>query len=173
MDNAASSANKGADGPIGADMYLSFVYPLVDLIVTGPVSEESGKVLSITLQRSDGQKMRVLRCEDSNDQLSEYFKINLTLMFTALEDAMNWKHNLQRQTIASRPDVIPLTPLTFEERRKSSRSILGRPNAQNGPCLSADNSILSFLVLPTASSNPELAENVKIEIAKTLSALQH
>lgn len=176
VDHSASTASKGGtDGPLGADMFLSFVYPLVDLLVSGPVSEDGGKVFSITVQRRDGQKMRVLRCEDCNDQLTEYFKVNLTLMFTALEDAVSWKHNLQQQTIAMRPDVIPLAPLTFEEKRKSSRSILGRPSSssQNGPCLSADNSILSFLVLPTASNNPELAENVKIEIAKTLSALQH
>lgn len=176
--SASSSASKGGtDGPMGADMFLSFVYPLVDLLVSGPLSEDGGKVFSITVQRRDAQKMRVLRCEDCNDQLSEYFKVNLTLMFTALEDAMSWKHSLQQQTITSRPDVIPLAPLTSEEKRKSSsRSILlGRPStsSQNGPGLSSDNSILSFLVLPTASNNPELAENVKIEIAKTLSALQH
>ena len=151
-------------------MFLSFAYPLVGLLVTGPVSEDNGKLFNITLQRKDGQKMRVVRCEDSHDQMSEYFKVNLTLMFSNIEDAMTWKHNLQCQTIPACTDMVPLAPLTFE--RKSSRSILGRTSSQHNAS-SSDNSILSFLVLPTASANPELAENVKIEIAKTLSALQH
>lgn len=99
------------------DYYLSFVYPLADLFLTGPNSEENGKVFSISLSKSNAinpnnislnnssttstnssmnnasnaSKMRVIKREDENEQFVEYFKSGLSLLFHDQETAKFWR----------------------------------------------------------------------------------
>ncbi|RYH29744.1 hypothetical protein EON65_07470 [archaeon] len=152
------------------NMFLSFIYPLVDLYISGPHIEDNGKQFTIMLARIDGQKMRVLRREDDHGLFIEYKKNSLSLLFDSMDNALRWRHAIEQRIILRAPDALPSGFLTTEERKKAGRSMLpivGGKNADTSPVI--ENSILSSLVLPTSDVDPELAELIKIEIARTIS----
>ena len=158
------------------DHYLSFIYPLVDLYIVGPSPEEGGK-FSITLNRLDSQKMRTLKRDDEGELFSEYAKNGLSLLFDTMDNAMLWKNKLSSHILLQPLDVLPLAPLTAEERKKAMRStvigsVTGANTRREEMVLFEDNSILGSLVLPTSGCDPEETERIKIEIAKTLSTIR-
>ncbi len=154
------------------DMYLSFVYPLVDLYIAGPVQEDNGRSFSITLSRLDGQKMRVLKAEEEQEHLSEYLKNSLSLIFTRQEEAYHWKRQLDTQMLwnLDADELVEAGPLTVEERRKQGRSLMTMARGAEELVIPEMNSILGMLVLPTSGCKSEQTETIKIEIAKTLSS---
>jgi hypothetical protein len=59
------------------DGYLSYLYPLVDIVVTGPFTEDNGQA-SLTLTRKDGNNMRVIKRDEDSGTLT----YSLTVMPT-------------------------------------------------------------------------------------------
>jgi len=165
-------------GQLYADNFLSFIYPLAAIAVTGPFPEDNGKQFSINIMRSDGQKMRVLRREEERDRLSEYHKISLQLLFTSEDDAKYWIEllNVHKMNNPNPADVTPSAALTVEEKKRGSSrmSILNSMagNSRNINVEASENSILSTLIIPTSGCNPEVTEKIKIEIGKTLSSIR-
>eukprot|EP01036_Dinobryon_divergens_P026996 gene26996-35701_t len=159
-----------------SDNFLSFVYPLTAISVSGPTPEENGKQFSINITRNDGQKMRVLRREEERDRLSEYFKISLQLIFATSNDAEDFKDLLMKHSIleGKLTDVAPSAALTTEERKRTSRlSLMHMRSTGPADLLEAsENSILSTLIIPTSGCSPEDTEKIKIEIGKTLSSIR-
>lgn len=159
-----------------SDNFLSFVYPLTAITVTGPTPEDNGKQFSVNITRIDGQKMRVLRREEERDRLSKYLKISLQLIFAASNDAEDFKDLLMKHSISEGKltDVAPLAALTTEERKRSSRlSLMHMRSTGPADLLEAsENSILSTLIIPTSGCSPEETEKIKIEIGKTLSSIR-
>lgn len=175
INNSTTTAAAKAKLPGEAvldDMYMSFIYPLVGLYIAGPTAEEGGKFFSITLSRLDGQKMRVLKADEDQEHLSEYLKTNLSLIFAKAEDAQHWRRNLEDAMLwnIEEDEVVEAGPLTTEERRKQSRTIMAMARGAEEVIPPPDDSILGMLVLPTSGCKAEQTEMIKIEIAKTLSA---
>jgi hypothetical protein len=158
------------------DNFLSFVYPLSAITVTRPTPEDNGKQFSISMMRTDGQKMRVLRREEERDRLSEYLKISLQLIFTVASDAEEFKDLLIKHSIMEGKvsDRTPPAALTTEERKRTSRISLMqmRSTGQADLLEASENSILSTLIIPTSGCSPEDTEKIKIEIGKTLSSIR-
>jgi hypothetical protein len=166
-------------GQLCADNFLSFIYPLAAIVVTGPFAEDNGKQFSINIMRSDGQKMRVLRRDEERDRLSEYHKISLQLLFSSEDDAKFWMDLLNAHTMShpNPADVTPSAALTVEEKKRGSSRIsilnsMGGSMQKNINMEASENSILSTLIIPTSGCNPEITENIKIEIGKTLSSIR-
>lgn len=158
------------------DNFLSFVYPLVDVTVSGPTPEDNGKQFCISMTRNDGQKMRVLRREEERDRLSEYYKISLQLLFSSVEEADFFKDLLLEHTVSDpeQTDFVPFAPLTVEERKRNTTR-LSLMSIGRGPVdqpEASENSILSTLIIPTSGCDPEVTEKIKIEIGKTLSSIR-
>jgi hypothetical protein len=145
-----------------SDNYLSFVYPLVDIIVSGPVQEDTGKQFSINILRLDNNKMRVLKKDDESEVLSEYFKISLSLIFSSYDDAFYWKQLISNHSIHNPPNIFPTSPLSCEDKKRNK--LLST--------VQLEESILGTLIIPTSGCRPECVESDKIEIAKTLSSIQ-
>jgi len=99
--------------------YLSFLYPLVDVTVSGPHPEEHGQYYSLTLRRMSAHagKLRCLRREEDHEILSEYYKHNLCWFFPTKQDALQWRIALEEHFIHSPQDCLPTKPLIIEEMK--------------------------------------------------------
>jgi hypothetical protein len=176
-----------SDEQLLQNTYLSFIYPLVDLTLSGPTTEENGKYYSITLARMDNAKMRCLKREDENDHFTEYLKNGLSLLFPTYQEAMQWRIAIEEHKIFQPEDCLPASALTMEERKKSrmvssssagntgntSGGGAGGGSGSNGSVdfLSGsplESSILTSLVLPTSGFAPDATENIKLEIAQAM-----
>ena len=99
--NSSSSASSGS-GTAGSNNHsnhvLGYLYPLVEVVVTGPHVEEGGAAAaaglggmvssggsggkhSLSIGRRDGKSMRVLKRDDESGRLVEHHKSMLTLIF--------------------------------------------------------------------------------------------
>lgn len=152
-----------------SELYLSFAYPLVDLVIHGPAAEDNGKLYYITIVRNDKEKMRAVRRDEDAEHLSIYMKKSLELIFNSYDTAKRWLEMIEKRTVHSPTDVILSGPLTTEEKKKGNSIIsIGKKNVVDDFLM--EGSILSQLVIPTSDvSDPEKSEMLKIEIAKTIS----
>ena len=157
-----SSGINDSSASLFAENFLSFVYPLVDLIVTGPIQEDGGKQFSINIVRLDNNKMRTLKKDDESETLSEYLKISLSLIFSSYDDAFRWKQLISNHTITNPPNILPSSPLSAEEKKRNKLM----------NTIQIEESILGTLIIPASGCKPENVEGIKIEIAKTLSTVQ-
>lgn len=157
---------------------LSYLYPLVDSVVTGPVEEKAlstGIVqYAVNLARKDAKSMRVLKRDGPEEQLSEHHKSMLTLIFPRRDTAVAWKAAIEGAIIRSPVDVLQQAPVSNADAKKklSVRQMVERAGKQADEFLpeeAAENSIFGSLVIPTSGSNQHGTEALKIEIAKTLS----
>lgn len=172
----SNNTSDDQDDTLVPEGYLSFVYPLVDVVVTGPFAEDGGKQFSISINRKDSQRMRVLRREDPNSPLSEFYKTTLTLIFSTRDRAAIWVNYLEQHTVHEPKDLVDSAPIVNAMAeggsmlRSAIRSAAGRgPRAGNlvdDDLLS--NSILGLLVVPSSAADDKATtETLKIEIAKT------
>jgi len=155
--------------------FLSHIFILADVLISGPFAEEGGKH-SISITRKDGQRMRGLRREDEDGPLNEFQKTNLTLIFSGRERALLWKNYLEKHVAHDPKDVIE--PLT-DGRMTLLRSIRGPAtvgsSSKKGGGSSTDNdeplsnSVLGMLVIPTSGAEKEQTENLKLAIARSMS----
>jgi hypothetical protein len=179
------------------EYFLSFVYPLIDLSLSGPNSEENGKLFSITIAPVYQPKMRVIKREDESEQFIEYHKNNLTMLFPAMEQATAWRTALEDRILytlkdsAMMADLVPLGPLKIEDksnlyqRMAKNQLINNNPAAapkgegdhavvysSAPPVTTAEDGVLNMLVIPTSAWKPEETEAIKVEIFETLSAIK-
>jgi hypothetical protein len=105
------------------DYFLSFIYPLIDLKVSGPNIEENGKYFSVTISTIQQPKMRVIKRDDEFEQFIEYHKNGLSLLFSSVDQAMFWKRELEDRLLQSvvegQPmvtDLVPMGPLKLEDK---------------------------------------------------------
>lgn len=137
---------------------LTYVYPLVDVILIGPFSEDNGR-FSISLSRKDGQRMRVLkRQEDEDGGLVDHAKSVLTILFPDQRSALSWRQAIESHTARNPVDALPHAPLLAEKKRyigAALRSISGSGNTHASQEEEGDRrskSILGMLVIPTAGA---------------------
>ena len=177
-----------SDEQLLQNTFLSYLYPLADLTLSGPNNEENGKYYSIALNRMDNGKLRCLKRDTEDEVFVEYHKTGLSLIFPTYEDAMQWRLAIEEHTILSPEDCLPVNPLTTEERKKLSNrssSLMSsskqqfqqqQQQLQQQQMTSfllenvspTEASILSSLVLPTSGLDANQTESIKIEIAQSM-----
>jgi len=157
---------------------LSYIYPLVDVTVTGPVEDKSAGSgpphYSISFARVDGQSMRVLKREAETEQLTEHHKSMLTLIFPRRETALAWRAAIEAAAVRDPQDTVKPYPVSSADAKKklSMRQMVeraGKAQAELPPEEPVERSIFGALVIPTSGSDQHRNESLKVEIAKTLS----
>jgi hypothetical protein len=178
-----------------AGFYLSYVYPLVDLRVTGPVPEKlpTNKMgYSLTFARKDGKSMRCMKREFENDPLQEHHKASVTIIYDTEQMANFWKAGLESSTIRQSADVWNGENAYVDEKQKrvierntridvdeliaaaatdvqTMQQALG---AGQGNMFKFDwqtHSVVGKLVIPTSGLSPSDVERLKVEVGITLS----
>lgn len=162
--------------------FLSCIYPLVDVKVDGPYSEESGKFSVTVKPKVEGGKLKILKREAESSLFQENVKSQVTILFPTREIAMNWRFALDER-IARQPVDVISSPVQSELLRKYSgmqstvTQTLRQVNAAikstigSGGELEGDiepNTIAGMLVIPTSGEKVEVSEALKIEIANVL-----
>jgi hypothetical protein len=156
---------------------LTYIYPLVDVVVIGPYLEEvsSGKH-SISISRRDGQSMRVLKRDEETGRIIEHHKSMLTLIFGDAESANVWRQQIEQHILPSTPeDVVAPTAGQLDRLQAMSMAALksiGVSGADDDYEETKEGSILRSLVIPTSGMLPRETESLKIEIARMLSSQQ-
>jgi hypothetical protein len=145
---------------------LTYVYPLMDIVLLGPYKEDSGKY-SLSLSRKDGARMRVLKRETADEHFFEHHKSMLTIVFPDSKSAWKWRHSIESHIVRSPTDAVPTGPLIMEKKKTLLGTLAG-----GGTKLEGDepppNSVLGMLVIPTSNMPSSTVEALKVEIAKTL-----
>lgn len=166
----SNNTNDDTDESIEPGGYLSFVYPLVNIVVMGPFAEDNNKFSISISNRDPTLRMKALRRESEDSLLSEYSKTILTLVFSTRERALLWKNYLEKHMISPPRDVVDSSVAGGKLLRTVNRSIASSITSNT---VDADeppqNSILGMLVIPTSGLEGKDTEILKIEIAKTLS----
>jgi len=98
--------------------YLSYLYPLVDIVVTGPLADDNGQA-SLTLTRKDGTNMRVIKRDEDSGRLIDHQKPSLTLIFENNTIATQWRHAIEAH-MAIKPNDILTNKYEFDTRSNSS-----------------------------------------------------
>ena len=98
--------------------YLSYLYPLVDIVVTGPFAEDNGQA-SLTLTRKDGNNMRVIKRDEDSGRLIDHQKPTLSLIFENNNIATQWRHAIEAH-MAIKPNDILTNKYDFDTRSNSS-----------------------------------------------------
>ena len=88
--------------PIGQ---LTYVIPLVDMILIGPFNEDNDK-FSISLSRKDNKQMKVIKRDEDNGKLNDHVKPILSLIFEDRKTALTWRQTLENHMVKSPTDVI-------------------------------------------------------------------
>jgi hypothetical protein len=149
--------------PIGL---LTYIFPLVDLILIGPFNEDNDK-FSISLSRKDGKQMKVLKRDEDNGKLNDHLKPILSLIFDDRKTALTWRQTIETHMVTDPTDIIinndSDTKVTMTNVIKQMKSRFGNESTDE-PLI---NSMAGMMVIPTSGS--EGTEKLKIEIAKTLS----
>jgi hypothetical protein len=143
---------------------LTYVYPLVDVVLLGPYKEDNGKY-SLSLSRKDGARMRVLKREHADDHLMEHHKSMLTIVFPDSKSAWKWRHSIESHIVRHPADVVPTGPL-IPDKRKTILGTIGMTKVDGDEA--PENSILGMLVIPASGMPSSAVEALKVEIAKTL-----
>lgn len=88
--------------PIGQ---LTYVIPLVDIIIIGPFNEDNDK-FSISLSRKDNKQMKVIKRDEDNGKLNDHVKPILSLIFEDRKTALTWRQTLENHMVNSPTDII-------------------------------------------------------------------
>lgn len=110
---------------------LSYVYPLVDVVVSGPVEDKSPSSVggpahwSVNVSRSDGQSMRVLKRETQEEQLAEHHKSTLTLIFPRKETAAAWRKAIEAAAVKAPTDTLRRSAVSNADSRRKENSVRG------------------------------------------------
>ena len=173
IDAGTTSASEGGSSPLSyttsgvPEGVLTYVYPLVDMVLLGPYKEDSGRY-SLSLSRKDGARMRVLKRENAEDHIFEHHKSMLTIIFPDSKSAWKWRHSIESHIVRSPKDVLPSGPLIPDKKKTILGSIAGSVIGRADGDEPTANSILGMMVLPTAGLSASAVEAMKVEIAKTL-----
>ena len=170
--------------------YLSYLYPLVDIKVEGPVRELlKTKVgmysYTITLSRVDGKSMRCMKRENYEDPLVEHHKAIVVLIFDSEEKANFWKTALEKGSISQRHDTWHGYQGFVEEKQKKNinrsdehpqvlidecnANSIGKSSSNGFQFNWQKHSVLGKLVLPTSGLGYDAIERLKDEIGMTIS----
>ena len=167
---SAKSASSSSQYTTNVEGVLSYCYPLVDVLITSPVQEDGDKY-AISISRKDGQSMRILKRDDDTGRMMEHHKSILSLIFDKVSVAATWKNQLEAHIALQPQNVIPSSTIVTEKKKFISMAMktiserFAKPN-DNEPL---QHSITSLLVIPTSGINQQSTEDLKIEIAQTLS----
>lgn len=157
------------DTSIKPDGYLSHVYPLVDVNITGPNAEGSNKY-SVSISRKDNQNMRILKRESSEGYLFEYRKGVLTLIFPSKEIAEIWRHYLSSHVVNGHSSDI-IEGSTILSRGNNLAMLSSNSSLENGEDI-PPTSVLKKLAIPSSGAHSSITEQLKVEIVKTMSAMK-
>jgi len=189
----------GKDDEDGTDIhsgsFLSYVYPLVDLRVTGPVLEKlpSNKMgYALTFARKDGKSMRCMKRELEDDPLQEHHKASVTIIYDTEPIANFWKNGIESSTIRQSADVWNGENAYVDEKQKRVIERSNRIDVDELIAATASNvqamqqamgegqgkffqfdwqlhSVVGKLVIPTSGMAPSDVERLKVEVGITLS----
>jgi hypothetical protein len=164
----SNNTNDDTDDSIEPEGYLSFVYPLVDVAIMGPYVEDNNKCSISISNRDTTARIKALRREHEDALLSDYNKTILTLVFSSRDRALVWKQYLEKHMITAPKDVISSATAGAKMMKNHSRVLTA------STAIDADepipHSIMGMLVIPSSGLDSRQTEELKIEIAKTLSS---